>query len=59
MKIIKKSALSVFFCGLVSIFFTSAACGQNMFRKVNYFDGDGKADFAVTRNIDGFKFWYI
>ena len=32
---------------------------QNMFRKVNDFDGDGKADFAVTRNVDGRKVWYI
>ena len=32
---------------------------QNMFRKMNDFDGDGKADFAVTRNEGGYKVWYI
>ena len=36
-----------------------SAFSQNMFRKVNDFDGDGKADFAITRNIDGQKYWYI
>ena len=30
-----------------------------MFRKVNDFDGDGKADFAVTRIENGLKIWYI
>ena len=32
---------------------------QSMFRKVNDFDGDGRADFAVTRNEGGLKIWYI
>ena len=32
---------------------------QNMFRKINDFDGDGKADYAVTRNENGVKIWYI
>jgi hypothetical protein len=32
---------------------------QNMFRKINDFDGDGKADFAVTRNDGGNKIWYV
>lgn len=30
-----------------------------MFRKVSDFDGDGKADFAITRNEGGFKYWWI
>jgi hypothetical protein len=30
-----------------------------MFRKVNDFDGDGKADLAVTRNVGGMKIWHI
>jgi hypothetical protein len=30
-----------------------------MFRKVNDFDGDGKADFAVTRNVGATKYWYL
>lgn len=32
---------------------------QNMFRKVNDFDGDGKSDYAVTRSEDGFMIWYV
>ena len=32
---------------------------QSMFRKINDFDGDGKADFAVTREEGGLKMWYI
>jgi hypothetical protein len=31
----------------------------NMFRKVSDFDGDLKADFAVTRNENGSKAWYV
>jgi hypothetical protein len=32
---------------------------QNMFRKMNDFDGDGKTDFAVTRREGDSKVWYI
>lgn len=32
---------------------------QSMFDKVNDFDGDGKADYAVTRNENGLKVWHI
>lgn len=32
---------------------------QNMFRKVSDFDGDGKADFAITRAENGVKYWWI
>lgn len=35
------------------------AGGSNMFRKVSDFDGDGRADFAVTRNEGGQKIWYV
>ena len=34
---------------LIFVVFVSIASAQNMFRKVNDFDGDGKADFAITR----------
>jgi hypothetical protein len=47
---------------LTSIF-SFPAHGQvivpNMFRKVSDFDGDLKADFAVTRNENGLKVWYV
>ncbi len=54
----KKASIS-FLGGFFLIFLTTSIFGQNMFRKVNDFDGDGKADFAVTRNINGLKYWYI
>ncbi len=46
---------------LLTIFIISASSihAQNMFRKVNDFDGDGRADYAVTRNEGGLKVWYI
>ena len=30
-----------------------------MFRKITDFDGDGKTDYAVTRNENGLKIWYV
>lgn len=46
---------------LITLVFLSASAitSQSMFRKINDFDGDGKADFAVTRNEGGMKVWYI
>jgi len=41
---------------VVSSFAVSA---QSMFDKVNDFDGDGRADYAVTRNENGLKVWHI
>jgi hypothetical protein len=54
-----KRVLELFFGVALLIGLNIAAFGQNMFRKMMDFDGDGKADFAVTRNIDGTKYWYI
>ena len=60
---VKKNYLQKMFVVLtlifVSIISAMSVQAQNMFRKVNDFDGDGKADFAVTRNQDGYKYWYI
>src|SRR5215203_610426 len=39
--------------------FAAGVSAQNMFRKVSDFDGDGKADFAITRNVGGLKYWWI
>jgi hypothetical protein len=36
-----------------------AAPGQSMFDKVNDFDGDGRADYAVVRNENGQKTWHL
>jgi hypothetical protein len=47
------------FCGLVLFFLTVPVFGQNMFRRINDFDGDGRADFAVTRDEGGNRVWYI
>lgn len=46
---------------LITVFIVPASSvgAQNMFRKVNDFDGDGRADYAVTRNENGYKYWYI
>ena len=32
---------------------------QSMFDKINDFDGDGRADFAVARSEGGLKIWHI
>lgn len=44
---------------LFLVLLTADVFGQNMFRKINDFDGDGKADFAVTRNEGGNRIWYV
>lgn len=44
---------------LTLLILATGICAQSMFDKVNDFDGDGKADFAVTRNEDGSKIWYV
>ncbi|HEX6126532.1 MAG TPA: VCBS repeat-containing protein [Pyrinomonadaceae bacterium] len=40
-------------------FLASSAFAQSMFEKINDFDGDGKADFAVTRSEGNQKIWYL
>jgi hypothetical protein len=45
--------------GLILAILVSVASAQNMFRKVNDFDGDGKADFAITRDVGGTRSWYV
>jgi hypothetical protein len=50
-----KTLLIAVLCILVS----SLAVSASMFDKVNDFDGDGKADYAITRNENGLKVWYM
>jgi hypothetical protein len=54
-----RKASSVFLIGFVLSFLAVSMSAQNMFRKVNDFDGDGKADFAITRAENGLKVWYL
>ena len=44
------------FALLIFVFDISA---QSMFRKIADFDGDGKADFAVTRRVNNIIVWYV
>jgi hypothetical protein len=53
-----KKASFIVLCFLFSVFITTVS-GQNMFRKMMDFDGDGKADFAITRDVGGARYWYI
>src|SRR5688572_1376955 len=39
--------------------FVPAIAAQSMFDKINDFDGDGRADFAITRAEGGLKIWHI
>lgn len=54
-----KSVFVALFSILALLLFDSEIIAQNMFRKVSDFDGDGKADYAVTRNQNNLKFWYL
>ena len=51
-----KTTLIATVCILFSSLSVSAV---SMFDKVNDFDGDGHADYAVTRNENGLKVWHI
>ncbi len=51
--------MRIFFASLGLAIFVSTISSQSMFDKINDFDGDGKADFAVTRNEGGSKIWYV
>lgn len=50
-------------CSILAAFIltllTGSIFGQNMFRKITDFDGDGKTDYAITRNENGYKYWYV
>ena len=41
------------------VLFASSVIAQSMFEKINDFDGDGRADFAVTRGEGNQKIWYL
>ncbi len=44
---------------VITLVSSLAASGQSMFDRVNDFDGDGRADYVVTRNENGQKIWYL
>ena len=44
---------------LLILVFASSALAGSMFEKINDFDGDGRADFAVTRSEGSQKIWYL
>ena len=50
----KHTLLATFFIGVSSL-----AISASMFDKVNDFDGDGRADYVVTRPQSGLKVWHI
>ena len=56
---ILKRMKSTVFAVLFLLVFSFAVSGQSMFDRGNDFDGDGKADYAVTRNENGLKVWHI
>lgn len=49
----------LFFRLAALVILTAGVSAQSMFDKINDFDGDGRADFAVIRNEGGLKIWYI
>lgn len=55
---VKKASFSLL-AGALFFILTASIFGQNMFRKVNDFDGDGKADYVVTRTEGELKTWHI
>ena len=54
-----KKASFALLAGALFVILPGSVFGQNMFRKINDFDGDGKADFAVTRRDGDLKTWHI
>ena len=54
-----KKAICSLFVVLVLLTSVFGIHAQNMFRKVSDFDGDGKADFAITRIENGLRYWWI
>jgi hypothetical protein len=54
-----KKASGLLFAMSVLIASSFEVNAQNMFRKVSDFDGDGKADYAITRTTNGLKVWWI
>jgi len=54
-----KKSTGAFFVLLILLALVFESRAQNMFRKISDFDGDGKADLAVTRYEGGLLIWYV
>ena len=47
------------FSTLPLVFLATTLSAQTTFRKINDFDGDGRADFGITRTEGSYKIWYL
>src|SRR5688500_13419017 len=56
---ISQKASRLFFSFASLLIFSAGVSAQSMFEKINDFDGDGKADFAITRDEPPYTVWYL
>src|SRR5688500_20383358 len=56
---ISQNASRLFFGVVALLILAVGLAAQSMFEKINDFDGDGKADFAVTRDEPPYTIWYV
>jgi hypothetical protein len=55
----KKTSRKLLSIIIFVILLSLSVSGQNMFRKILDFDGDGKTDYVVTRNENNLLVWYV
>ncbi len=59
MRMMMRAFLIIAVLSVMAFIVNAQVTPSNMFRKVSDFDGDGRADYAVTRNENGNKIWYV